>query len=382
MKKIITAFILMMVTAIAFALPSPKMIEDSLMYGDFTRARGMVQEVLREKPESARAHLLNAYILAKADKNAVAAANELDMAIRLDKKGDVKNSPLVGKVSSEIQNIKPVIPRPQQRVVVQQPQQHYHAEVARPAPVVTYSDAQPAYVAPVVVQKTGMSGFTKFMIFLAIAIVLILVLMYLNGNFDRREERVVYRSSGYSGSPRLSNVGDTTHVVHSTPVVSGSGGFGNSGTGTTIINNGGGSNGNGFLTGMLVSDMMHHSHHNHGGYDGYGRTSVLEEQNRMLSQQVIEQQAATSSVSSPVLGYEAQRQSFSSGSDEDSWTSSPSSSSSYSSSRDDDWGSSSSSSSSSSSRSSSYSSSSDSGSSSWSSSDSGSSSSDSGGSDW
>lgn len=310
MKKIITAFILMMVTAIAFALPSPKLIEESLMYGDFNRARGMVQEVLREKPESARAHLLYAYILAKADKNAVAASNELDMAIRLDKKGDVKNSPLIGKVSSEIQNIKPVIrPAPNAR------SPEYFRQSA---PVVV--TRQPVYEErQVVVQKEGTSTFTKIVIFLVIIALLIVIFMWLNGSFEPKvvvQERIVYANNSGGTVPHdayTTRLQTREHVVpqvvHSTPVVSGGGG-------TTIINNGGGggSGTNGLLTGMLVADMMHHSHHSHGGF-GHGGSynETYGSGGRVQQQQVYDVQDSTPV--QPAVSYESQRQSFSSGQD-------------------------------------------------------------------
>lgn len=102
MKKIIAAIILFMTMAVAFAMPSPKQIEQALAMNDMNSARSMVQEVLHARPDSAKAHLMNAYILIHADHNKVAANQELENVNRFDKKGDVKGSPLYGRVVTEI----------------------------------------------------------------------------------------------------------------------------------------------------------------------------------------------------------------------------------------------------------------------------------------
>lgn len=102
MKRILFAFVAMMLCALAFALPSPKQIEDALAAHKYADAKSMVQEVLREKPSSARAHLLNAHLLIHADHNRAAANAELQTAAGLDLEGDVKRSPLFGRVVAEI----------------------------------------------------------------------------------------------------------------------------------------------------------------------------------------------------------------------------------------------------------------------------------------
>jgi len=107
MKKIVIAVLLAALAAFAFALPKPAQIEDALAVGRYSDARSMVQEVLREKPDSARAHLLNAYLLIHVDRNAKAAAAELNTAAGLDKKGDIKSSPLFGRVVAEIDAVPP-----------------------------------------------------------------------------------------------------------------------------------------------------------------------------------------------------------------------------------------------------------------------------------
>jgi hypothetical protein len=102
MKKAIVGMCMFLVALAAFALPSPKQIEDALAAQKYADAKSMVQEVLREKPDSARAHLLNAFLLVHVDHNKVAANSELQTAAGLDRKGDVKSSPLFGRVVAEI----------------------------------------------------------------------------------------------------------------------------------------------------------------------------------------------------------------------------------------------------------------------------------------
>lgn len=102
MKKYIVGLFLSFVCALAFAIPSPKDIEGALASGRMQEARGMIAEVLREKPDSARAHLLQAYVLIHADKDRSGAGRELDLVNALDKDGKVRNSALFGRVAAEI----------------------------------------------------------------------------------------------------------------------------------------------------------------------------------------------------------------------------------------------------------------------------------------
>lgn len=102
MKKVLLGLSVLLLAMAAFAMPSPKQIEDALAAQKYVDARGMVQEVLREKPDSARAHLLNAFLLIHVDHNKTAANSELQTAAGLDRKGDVKSSPLFGRVVAEI----------------------------------------------------------------------------------------------------------------------------------------------------------------------------------------------------------------------------------------------------------------------------------------
>lgn len=119
MKKYLLGLVLMIITAIAFALPKPSDIESAMAQGNFSDAQSMTAEVLREHPESARAHLLNAYLLIHVQHDKVAANAELNTASGLDHKGDVKNSSLFGRTVAEIDLQKSqAAPRPQQ--VIQQ----------------------------------------------------------------------------------------------------------------------------------------------------------------------------------------------------------------------------------------------------------------------
>lgn len=102
MKKIIFAAAIALLSAMAWALPSPGQIEDALAAQRFADARSMVREVLRDKPDSAKAHLMNAFLLVHVDHDSKAANAELQTAAGLDKHGDVKASPLYGRTVAAI----------------------------------------------------------------------------------------------------------------------------------------------------------------------------------------------------------------------------------------------------------------------------------------
>lgn len=101
MKKFLSFVFLVFALATAWAIPRPEQIEQALAAQDYVSARSMVNEVLRKKPTSARAHLLNAYVLLK-EKQLDAAANEVKQAKLLDSKGDVSGSALFGRTVAEI----------------------------------------------------------------------------------------------------------------------------------------------------------------------------------------------------------------------------------------------------------------------------------------
>jgi len=78
---------LALLTSIAFALPAPKDIEQAVQAGNYQQAETLVREVLREKPESAKAHYELGQILARQSRmpeahKALVRAQELDPALK------------------------------------------------------------------------------------------------------------------------------------------------------------------------------------------------------------------------------------------------------------------------------------------------------------
>jgi hypothetical protein len=157
MKKIFLSLVLMASAVAAFAVPNPKAIEAQMQAGNYAQARSMVNEVLKEKPDSARAHLLNAYTILQLERNVTLAEQELQAAARYDKKGDVVGSNLYRKTQNEIASAKQAAAPP--------------AYVAPPVIVATaapqYQAPAPVQYEPAVVKKEEGSGwFTKFIVFL------------------------------------------------------------------------------------------------------------------------------------------------------------------------------------------------------------------------
>ena len=82
---------LALLSAMAFALPTPKDIEQAVQNGNYQQAETLVREVLREKPESAKAHYELGEILARqarlpeAHKELVR-AQEIDPALKFTNK--------------------------------------------------------------------------------------------------------------------------------------------------------------------------------------------------------------------------------------------------------------------------------------------------------
>lgn len=111
MKKFLATAVLVFASAIAWATPSPKQVESALAAHDYRAARSMVDEVLRDRPDSARAHLLNSYVLLKEGK-LDAASNEIKTARQLDTKGDVVGSALFGRTVAELDMAKPKVSAP------------------------------------------------------------------------------------------------------------------------------------------------------------------------------------------------------------------------------------------------------------------------------
>ena len=69
MKRLIAIVLLTLMSSLALALPAPKDIESAVNSGQLTRAEEMLKEVIREKPNSAKAHYELGQVLARAGRN-------------------------------------------------------------------------------------------------------------------------------------------------------------------------------------------------------------------------------------------------------------------------------------------------------------------------
>lgn len=328
MKKWLLGAALAVISAVAFALPSPHQIEGALAAHDYDNARSMTQEVLRERPDSAKAHLFDAFLLEHVDGNLSAANQELQNVVNLDQRGDVKGSALFGKTVAEIDAKGQVVRQAQQ---TQQVTQYAQTPVT-------------AYVPP---EKRSGHGFLIFLIVFGIAA--LLVWLFIRGATRRKtilEQRTYYDDNslrslsvntvGSSGTGRAYISSPTQPQIIHTPYVQ------PVQSGPVIINNGGGYGrgyGNdGFTEGLIVGELLEDRRDARRGTDSwsrdssYDRTPVVSNSGSGYSSS----SSDSSSVSAPV-----ERASYSSGSD-NSW-SSPSSSSDYSSSSSSDYSSSSSS---------------------------------------
>jgi uncharacterized membrane protein YgcG len=326
MKKLAALLMLFVLCSVAFALPSPHQIEDALAARDYVSARGMVQQVLSERPDSARAHLLNAFLLEHVDHNLGAARAELQTASGLDKRGDVKGSALFGRVVAEM-DAQPAV-----------------RAVARPAAVA------PAAVAPAPVPAAPPFPWAKFFLILVlIVLVVALVIMltrregsvttvYVDRRGGRRNPGVRYPSPdqpsggspGYAHTPVYEPAFGQT-IIQSAPAHTGMT------AGENFMSTAGG-----VVAGNVISDALFHDRHRRDD-DDYERRRRRDESS-VESASVYTAPPAFDST--PAVDYASERSSFSSSSSgSDSWGSSSSSSSDYSSSSSSssDWGSSSSS---------------------------------------
>jgi hypothetical protein len=322
MKKWLLGAALAVISAVAFALPSPHQIEDALASHDYDTAKSMTQEVLRERPDSAKAHLFDAFLLEHVDGNLAAASQELQNVQNLDQRGDVKNSALFGKTVAEIDAKGQVVRQAQQTSQVNQ--------VQAVSPVTSY-------VAP---EKHSGHG---FLIFLFVGlIVALLVWLFIRGATRRQpiKQTTYYDDNSLlSGSSGLNRVGSSgsgrayisspsiqpaiVHTPYVQPVQSG----------PVIINNGGGYGrgyGNdGFTEGLVMGELLEDSRESRRerrDSDSWGRDSSYNSTPVVSGSSY----SSSSSDSSSSLSSPVERSSYSSGSD-DSW-SSRSSSSDYSSS--------------------------------------------------
>jgi len=194
MKYYVFSIILALMTALAFASVEPKQVEQALIAGNYVEAQVMIAQVIQEHPSSARAHLLNAFILAKKDKNKTAAVNELNLASALDKRGDVKNSPLFGRTVSEIDAIKVSVGAP--------------VPTLRPVPS-TPVQSQPAV--PATTKSEGMSGGMEFFL-CTLVILAIVILVYYWLRDSKRESGYVYTNAPYKTETNHTRTNTTGYI--------------------------------------------------------------------------------------------------------------------------------------------------------------------------
>ncbi len=81
MKKLILAVFLIVVTALAWALPTRPEVEAEVQQGHNARAEMMMGEVIAAKPDSARAHFIYAEVLARNGKLSAAADEAKDARV-------------------------------------------------------------------------------------------------------------------------------------------------------------------------------------------------------------------------------------------------------------------------------------------------------------
>lgn len=326
MKKLFAGIILSLAAVAAMAMPRPSEIENALAAHDYQSAKSMTQEVLRERPDSAKAHLFNAYILAK-EGNTVAASEELKNVNRLDRSNDpgraVHNSALYGRTVAELERA------PAQRVA---PKPSYSAPTYVPS--TTY-----------VTTPVGESALWKVIKWMFWLTVIGAVLYWIYKAYERSNRPVVVTQSWASTPvqplavetyerPYLNQGRRYDAPAHALPVQH------VAAQPSTVVVNNGGSNSGGIVEGMMLNEMLH-SHHSH-GHDGYGSPRFVERETYV--ERPAPAYEAPRYEAPRSTDYETTRSSFSSGSDDD-WRSSSSSSSSSSSdysSGGSDWGSSSS----------------------------------------
>ncbi|MET0519383.1 MAG: tetratricopeptide repeat protein [Burkholderiaceae bacterium] len=83
MKKCIVGLSLVLLSAVAWALPSLQQVETEVQQGRYGQAESMMREVVQAKPESAKAHYIYAEVLAH-NANFTQAAQEVRQAKQLD----------------------------------------------------------------------------------------------------------------------------------------------------------------------------------------------------------------------------------------------------------------------------------------------------------
>lgn len=317
MKKYLAILILAVASAAAFATPSPSQIESALAAHDYQSAKSMTEEVLRDKPESAKAHLFNAYVLLHTG-NKAGANEELKTARRLDRSGGVANSALFGRTVAELE-------------APTAPQKAYMAPVSYAArtPVTTYQ-------APVQTSPEPSHWFFWTCLFCGVVgAALYYILREPRMKMIYKETQETYTPMPtYDHSSGISRLGVERNYQHTLPrtfhdapliphqpvMAPQQQSMGMMGTAASVAG--------GVVAGNMISDMLHTGRHHRDSYDD------SYESPRHSPSRYVEPEPT------PSVDYESERSSYSSGSS-DSWGSSSSSSSS------DSWDSGSSSSSSS-----------------------------------
>ena len=296
-RKFIAAMVMMSFAILAFASPTPKQVEDALAANHLGEAKVMIAQVIAEHPTSARAHLLNAYVLAANDHNAVAANTELNLVRSLDKKGDVVNSALFGRTVGVISSL------PSAKQPVQQA-----------APVAMALPAMPA-PAPLPPAQHESHGFLFFMLILLFVIAAIYAIRHF---FVSTVTHVHYNATpSYTGNNMSTVYTPSTSSYPTSYNVPSSG----VGVGTAVAA--------GAVAGVagavIAEELIHRNDYQRGYYPSQGYNNTT-----MSSQSTPTPYQPTESI----ISTENERASFSSGSSSDWDDRSSSSSSSYSSSSD------------------------------------------------
>lgn len=307
----------------ANATPSPKDIENALAAKDYQSAKTMTYQVLKEHPMSAKGHLFNAFILAKVDRNPVAANEELKNVTRLDKKGDVKGSALFGRTVAELEATKP----------------RSATTLMKPVSPVSQSYTTPSHAAgSSLFFWLVVAGVIGFLIWLITRNRKEVVTVSTEQRFQPRytdEDGVRTRQTvdtwnnptSYRRGERIVHVRETaSQPVYQQPVVQQQQGMGALGTAASVAG--------GVVAGSLIMDAIHGSGHGHGshhsgGHNDGGHSHDYHNHANGINENYGSREAA------PAVDYETERSSFSSGSDDSSWDFGSSSSSSSSGS---DWG--------------------------------------------
>ena len=241
MKRLLLLVVLMFSFAVCSAEPSKNEITNAVNSGNYVLAESLIDQVITNHPNSAKAHYLKSQILAKESK-IDSAKQELQTATTIDPAGTFTTP-------EKLNTFKNVLASSVVTKTVVTSNTVSTKDVVSPRPVYVHTRAD----------------FTVFYTVILIALLIILCWYIIDLFFWRPTRQAVYNQSfiGNSGvnysEPYFSN---TYHTTRGNNV--GGGGAG----GTTIINGGGYGN-NGLVEGMVIGSMLS-NHHNGGYYDDGG----------------------------------------------------------------------------------------------------------------